>query len=129
MSLEIKLRKLRERKGWSQMKVALQLNISQPAYNKWETGQTKPTLQNLHKIAEIFEIDFYDLIKEQISNVGFSNSSFGNNSDNPTFVIKAMNTKINYDLPDLIAEILENQQQMVKLMESQSKLIKDLLKK
>ncbi len=103
MSLEIKLRKLRERKGWSQMKVALQLNISQPAYNKWETGQTKPTLQNLQKIAEIFEIDFYDLIKEQISNVGFSNSSFGNNSDNPTFVIKAMNTKINYDLPDLIA--------------------------
>lgn len=67
MNLEIMLRKLREQHNWSQMEVANQLDISQSAYNKWETGQSKPKLQNLEKIAEIFEISLMDLILYQTS--------------------------------------------------------------
>lgn len=126
MSLETKLRKLREQKGWSQMDVAHQLDISQSAYNKWEAGQAKPTLQNLKKIAEIFEVDFYDLIQEQIPNLDLSNAKFENS---PFFVIESTNNTISYDSPELITKILDNQQQMAKLMEIQSKLIENLLKK
>ncbi|PVV55958.1 helix-turn-helix domain-containing protein [Chryseobacterium sp. HMWF035] len=129
MSLETKLRKLREQKGWSQMDIAHQLDISQPAYNKWETGQAKPTLQNLQKIAEIFEVDFFDLIQEQIPSIDFSNSTFESNSNSPIFVIESTNNTISYDSPELITKILENQEQMAKIIENQSKLIESLLKK
>lgn len=58
MNLDIKLRKLREEKKWSQSEIACQLDISQSAYNKWESGQSKPTLENLRKLAEIYKISF-----------------------------------------------------------------------
>ncbi|OVE61746.1 helix-turn-helix domain-containing protein [Chryseobacterium mucoviscidosis] len=131
MSLETKLRKLREQKGWSQMDIAHQLDISQPAYNKWETGQAKPTLQNLQKIAEIFEVDFFDLIQEQIPNVDLSNSQFEGNSYivNPIVINPTESNIFNFQSQDLIEKILENQEQMAKIIENQSKLIESLLKK
>lgn len=131
MSLETKLRKLREQKGWSQMDIAHQFDISQPAYNKWETGQAKPTLQNLQKIAEIFEVDFFDLIQEQIPNVDLSNSQFEGNSYivNPIVINPTESNIFNFQSQDLIEKILENQEQMAKIIENQSKLIESLLKK
>ncbi len=122
MSLETKLRKLREQKGWSQMDVAHQLGISQPAYNKWEAGQAKPTLPNLQKLAEIFEVDFLDLVQTQILNVDMSNAKF---EDSESVIFEST---INTISPELISKILDNQEQMAKLMKSQSRLIESLLK-
>jgi transcriptional regulator with XRE-family HTH domain len=122
MSLETKLRKLREQKGWSQMDVAHQLSISQPAYNKWEAGQAKPTLPNLQKLAEIFEVDFLDLVQTQILNVDMSNAKF---EDSESVIFEST---INTISPELISKILDNQEQMAKLMKSQSRLIESLLK-
>lgn len=122
MSLETKLRKLREQKGWSQMDVAHQLGISQSAYNKWEAGQAKPTLPNLQKLAEIFEVDFLDLVQTQILNVDMSNVKF---EDSESVIFEST---INTISPELISKILDNQEQMAKLMKSQSRLIESLLK-
>lgn len=122
MSLETKLRKLREQKGWSQMDVAHQLGISQSAYNKWEAGQAKPTLPNLQKLAEIFEVDFLDLVQTQILNVDMSNAKF---EDSESVIFEST---INTISPELISKILDNQEQMAKLMKSQSRLIESLLK-
>lgn len=131
MSLETKLRKVREKKGWSQMDVAHQLDISQSAYNEWEAGQARPTLQNLQKLSEIFEVDFFDLLQEQIPNMDFSNSQFEGNSYvvSPIVVNPVESIIFNFQSQELIDKILDNQQQMTKLMESQSKLIESLLKK
>lgn len=117
MSLETKLRKLREQKGWSQMDVAHQLGISQPAYNKWEAGQAKPTLPNLQKLAEIFEVDFLDLVQAQIPNIDMSNAKFENSQ---SLIFESTINTINYSSTKLISKILDNQEQMAKLMESQS---------
>jgi len=125
MSLDTKLRKLREQKGWSQMDVAHQLDISQSAYNKWEAGQAKPTLPNLQKLAEIFEVDFLDLIYAQVPNIDMSNAKFENSQ---SLIFESTINTINYSSPELISKILDNQQQMAKLMESQSRLIETLLK-
>lgn len=125
MGLDTKLRKLREQKGWSQMDVAHQLDISQSAYNKWEAGQAKPTLPNLQKLAEIFEIDFLDLLHAQVPNIDMSNAKFENSQ---SLIFESTINTINYSSPELIERILDNQQQMAKLMESQSKLIETLLK-
>ena len=125
MSLETKLRKLREQKGWSQMDVAHQLDISQSAYNKWEAGQAKPTLPNLQKLAEIFEVDFLDLIHVQVPNIDMSNAKFENSQ---SLIFESTINTINYSSPELINKILDNQKDMAKLMENQSKLIETLLK-
>ncbi|CAD7810447.1 hypothetical protein CHRY9390_02180 [Chryseobacterium aquaeductus] len=126
MSLDTKLRKLREQKGWSQMDVAHQLDISQSAYNKWEAEQAKPTLPNLQKLAEIFEVDFLDLIHAQVPNIDMSNAKFENSQ---SLIFESTINTINYSSPELITKILDNQEQMTKLMENQSKLIEILLKK
>lgn len=126
MSLDTKLRKLREQKGWSQMDVAHQLDISQSAYNKWEAGQTKPTLPHLQKLSEIFEVDFLDLIHAQVPNIDMSNAKFENSQ---SLIFESTINTINYSSPELISKILDNQQQMAKLMESQSRLIESFLKK
>ena len=64
----MKLRKLREQSNLSQLEIANELDISQSAYNKWETGQSKPTLKNLKKLALIFDIEFLELVLARISN-------------------------------------------------------------
>jgi transcriptional regulator with XRE-family HTH domain len=127
MSLSTKIRRLREQKGWSQMDIAHRLDISQAAYNKWEAGQTKPTMENLQKLAEVFDVDFVDLIQAQVPNIDMSNAKFENSSQSLIFE-STINT-INHSSSELIDKILDNQQQMTKLMESQSKLIENLLKK
>lgn len=85
------------------------------------TGKTY--VANLQKLADIFEVDFFDLIQEQVPNVDLSNAKFENSS------CLAFDSTINFQSQELIDKILENQQQMAKLMESQSKLIESLLKK
>jgi transcriptional regulator with XRE-family HTH domain len=57
-----KVRKLREIYGYSQEYVAFQMNISQAAYSKKESGRTDLSLSCLNKIAEIYHLTIIDLI-------------------------------------------------------------------
>ncbi|MDR6460905.1 transcriptional regulator with XRE-family HTH domain [Chryseobacterium vietnamense] len=123
MSLGTKLKQLRQDKNWSQADAAYRLDISQPAYNKWETDQTKPNIDKLGKIAEVFETDIYELL-ENISTINFPNANF----EGTSYVVSAEST-INMQSPELIESILKNQEQISKLIESQNKLIESLLKK
>lgn len=75
MSLGTKLKQLRQTRNWSQADVA----FSQPAYNKWETDQTKPSLDKLGKIAETFEVEIQDLFENE-GNVIISNNTFENSN-------------------------------------------------
>lgn len=123
MSLGTKLKQLRQDKNWSQADAAYRLDISQPAYNKWETDQAKPNIDKLGKIAEVFETDIYELL-ENISTINFPNATF----EGTSYVVSAEST-INMQSPELIESILKNQEQISKLIESQNKLIESLLKK
>jgi transcriptional regulator with XRE-family HTH domain len=132
MNLSAKIRELREQKGWSQMDTAYRLDISQAAYNKWEAGQTKPTIENLQKLSEIFEADFYSLLNELLPNIDLSNSKFEGHS----YVVNPIDSTINYQYPDFLDKIFENQtvitqsqSEISRQMESQNKLIESLLKK
>jgi transcriptional regulator with XRE-family HTH domain len=57
-----KIRQIRELKGYSQEYVASKLGISQRAYSKIETNQTKIDWERITKIAELFEVDPIDMI-------------------------------------------------------------------
>ena len=123
MSLGTKLKQLRQNKNWSQADVAYKLDVSQPAYNKWETDQTKPSLDKLGKIAEAFEIEIQDLFQNE-GNVIISNNTFENSN-----IVYPKDSTVNIQSPELLHSILKNQEQISKLMENQSKLIESLLKK
>lgn len=122
MSLGVKLRRIRHDKNWSQAEAAQKLNISQPAYHLWETDQTKPTTDNLLRIAEVFEVDIYDLLQGN-SNVIISNNTIENSVVYPSY------STINMQSPELLESVLKNQEQITKLLDLQNKLIENLLRK
>jgi len=62
MSVNEKIRLIREAKGLTQEQVAEKLEMSSNAYGNIERGENDPKLSKLEKIAEIFEISLSDLV-------------------------------------------------------------------
>lgn len=58
----IKIRQLRELKGFSQEYMAHKLDISQKSYSKLERNETKIDWDRINEIAQIFEMDPVDLV-------------------------------------------------------------------
>ncbi len=52
----IRLKEMRLLLGFTQREMAEKLHISQPSYIRYENGTAEPTLENLSKIAEIFDV-------------------------------------------------------------------------
>ena len=124
-TLGTKLRKLRDDKKMSQSQIADMLGISQSAYNKWEADQAKPSSDNLLKLSEFHNVDMKELLEETtgiISNNIFKDSSVSHHILNYAQIV-------NMQSPELIESILKNQEQITKFIESQNKLIENLLKK
>ena len=57
-----KLYELRKNKGLTQEDLALLLDVSDKAVSKWENGTAKPTIINLKKVSQIFDISLDELI-------------------------------------------------------------------
>ena len=85
MHVGIKIRKLRELKGYSQEYVASQLGMVQTNYSKIERGETKDmTVKRLEEIAKVLEVDPSSILnfdEKQVFNSTFNNQS-GNQGDN-----------------------------------------------
>lgn len=56
MEFSERLKSLRKQAGLTQVDVAEELEISQPAYASWERGTKKPTQENLVKISQILNV-------------------------------------------------------------------------
>ena len=56
------LRELRKKKGYSQLKVAMDLNISREALSYYENGKRSPDLEMLVKMSEYFNVSIDYLI-------------------------------------------------------------------
>ena len=57
-----KIRRIRALKGYSQEYMAISLGITQNSYSKLENQKTKMSLERIHTIAKILEIDPLELI-------------------------------------------------------------------
>ena len=53
---------LRKSLKLSQSELAKKLDISNKAVSKWETGESKPTLQKLYKLSELYNMPLEELI-------------------------------------------------------------------
>jgi transcriptional regulator with XRE-family HTH domain len=60
-----RIKKVREQKNYSQTYLAEKLGISQKAYSKIETGDTKLTVDYLFKISEILEVNINELLNAE----------------------------------------------------------------
>ena len=56
MKLADKLFELRKEKGWSQEKLAEQINVSRQSISKWESGQALPELEKIVELSKIFRV-------------------------------------------------------------------------
>lgn len=123
MTLGTKLSKMRREKNLTQSEISEKLEVSQNAYNKWESDKAKPTMENLLKIAEYYHTDIYDLLGDT--------GIVQNNHEKATGIIHHKNTvTINNNFPENLAEtVMKNQEQISQLIQSQNQLIIELLKK
>ena len=56
------LKRYRLNCGYSQQMVANTLNIDRSTYTYYETGKTEPSIETLHKLVQIFNITYEDLL-------------------------------------------------------------------
>ena len=59
-----KLKVLRKKKGLTQQEVAEFLEMTQPVYQKWESGNRKSSYENLSMLACIFDVSLDYLLSE-----------------------------------------------------------------
>ncbi len=63
----MRLRELRVSKGFSQLKIAMDLNMSQNTISRYETGEREPGINELVKIANYFNVSV-DYLLERTDN-------------------------------------------------------------
>lgn len=56
------LRQIRKKRGYSQLKVAMDLNISREALSYYETGKRNPDLKMLVQMSEYFNVSIHYLV-------------------------------------------------------------------
>ena len=63
--LKDKIRNLRQHQELSQIEVARRLKLSQPRYNRYETGVNLPDVETLKKIAQLFDVSLDYLMENE----------------------------------------------------------------
>jgi len=63
MSKMVGLREIRRKKGYSQLKVAMDLSISREALSYYENGQRSPDIQMLLMLSNYFNVSIDYLIR------------------------------------------------------------------
>ena len=100
MSVNEKIRTIRETRNWSQEDMAEKMNMSKNGYAKIERGETKLNLHKLEQIANIFNIDVLELIKNDDKNVLFfmndHNTNYYGSNENLTSEIDRLKLTISH---------------------------------
>lgn len=64
MSIERRLRNIREERGVSQEALAERLKVSRQTVSKWETGQVRPSADNLARLSQALGVPVDALVKD-----------------------------------------------------------------
>ena len=65
MTLDKKLARLRKKAGLSQADVSEELDVSRQAVTKWETGQSRPSTENLQSLSKLYNVPLEYLLDEE----------------------------------------------------------------
>lgn len=81
MKLAEKLFELRKEKGWSQEKLAEQINVSRQSISKWESGQVLPEIEKIIELSKTFQVTTDYLLLDENSEKGSSEVILEENKD------------------------------------------------
>ncbi|AOF52959.1 transcriptional regulator [Rodentibacter caecimuris] len=124
MSVQDKIRGLREQNRLSQEEMAERLNMSPSGYAKIERGETKLYLEKLEQIAQVFNLDITDLINTKnicflISENSQSSSNYYNSDD--ALIIENEKLKLSLSFQE---QLIEQQKREIALLKEMNALLK-----
>lgn len=64
MTLDKKLAHLRKREGLSQADISEELDVSRQAVTKWETGLSRPSIENLQSLSKLYNVPIEYLLDD-----------------------------------------------------------------
>ena len=105
MDISHVLLKERGKRNYSQQQVAELLEVSQSTYCDWESGNSHPKVENLLKIAQLFELDLNELLNP--SGVNIVNS--------PNTISNSPHSKV--ETPEALMRIAENLEKLILVIE------------
>lgn len=79
MQIHEKIKHLRELNNWTQEEMAERMEMSPSGYAKIERGETKLYLDKVKQLAQIFEINLFDLVFPENSGDSFNHVHTNNN--------------------------------------------------
>lgn len=126
MSVNEKIRTIRETRNWSQEDTAEKMNMSKNGYAKIERGETKLNLHKLEQIANIFNIDVLELIKNDDKNVLFfmndHNTNYYGSNENLTSEIDLLKLTISHK-----DELLKQRDLVIEQKDSEISALKEII--
>ncbi|MEG9487204.1 helix-turn-helix transcriptional regulator [Mannheimia indoligenes] len=124
MSVNEKIKQIRELRKWSQEEMAEKMNMSTNGYAKIERGETKLNLHKLEQIATIFNIDILELIQSDRNGVFFvmndHNTNYYSSSDNLNIDLEKLKLVVQHK-----DEIIEQKNAEIKALKEIITLLKD----
>lgn len=132
MSVNEKIRKVRESKAWSQEQMAEKLNMSLNGYAKIERGETKLYLDKLEQIAQILDIDVVELMQSDGKNICFQIESplgsvyQGGGETQMLIEIERLKLELSHakEKEDLLKRLLEQKDNEIQILENVVGLLK-----
>lgn len=118
MKVNEKIKNYQEKNKWSQEDMANQLQMSASAYAKIERGDTRLHLDKLQQIAQVFNIDVFDLMPNDAKNIIVNINENGESNNTNYSVTNDVLAKEIENLKNLIAQkdlfIQEKDQRLAK---------------
>ena len=132
MSVNEKIRKIREAKDWSQEQMAEKLNLSLNGYAKIERGESKIYLDKLEQIAQVFDIDVVELMQSDGKNICFQIESplgsvyQGGGETQMLIEIERLKLELSHakEKEDLLKRLLEQKDNEIQILENVVGLLK-----
>lgn len=126
MALNDNIKQLREINQWSQEEMAQQINMSKNGYAKIERGESKPNLDRLQQIAQVFDISLIELIESDNKGIVClinenSDNNFNHYGDAQSFVSKIEQLELTIKYKD---EILEQKNHEISALKEVIELLK-----
>ena len=126
MNVNEKIRTIRETRNWSQEDMAEKMNMSKNGYAKIERVETKLNLHKLEQIANIFNIDVLELIKNDDKNVLFfmndHNTNYYGSNENLTSEIDRLKLTISHK-----DELLKQRDLVIEQKDSEISALKEII--
>lgn len=116
MTLGTKLLQLREGKGLTRERMALEINVSKVAYGRWESDLCKPKMDNLIRLCLFYELTFEELLidvknPDSLKNLGYNTRSGNHDKDD------ILLDKCNIDI------LIRKQNEILRLVQLQHRLL------